>query len=419
MPNPVLTRLADERDRVHEQVDELLAAVEAEERDPSDAERSLLERQRARLDELEPQIVQLVELEERRRDARDAGALVRRRQTPAEPTDPDTPPDGEGGEGDEGEASYRTFAQYARDEILVRFDKVGAYVGREARERAAQRLTRAPAQVLTSDVPGMLPPQYLRNFMQVIDRSRPLVDASNRQTLTAGKIQFPRITERPEVAKQTAEKTEAGDGSMTVTFEDVLAETFLVAANFSWQTIQWSSPDALALWFDLAAASYAKTTDAVVGALLADADTGETAVDSDDLAGWMAAVSAAAGEVYANTGRYANTIAANPADAYPLLALVATESPVFLATGPANLSTGTFPTIGGLRFVASPGIEAGGVIVGDFSALLTAENAGAPVELRAVEPSIGGIEVGIIGAFAAEITDPGAFAEITPPAVGP
>ena len=36
--NPVLARLADERDRVHEQVDQVLAAVEAEERDPSEAE---------------------------------------------------------------------------------------------------------------------------------------------------------------------------------------------------------------------------------------------------------------------------------------------------------------------------------------------------------------------------------------------
>ena len=413
--NPVLTRLAEERDRTHEAIDEVLAAVEAEERDPSEAERGLLARQKARLEELEPQIVQLVEIEERRLDSRDARKLVRRRETPAEP-EGDEP---EGDEGEGGEGKYRTFAHYARDAILVRFDKIAAQAGTGARERAAERLTRQVPTVLSTDVPGLLPPTYLRTYMQMIDRSRPLVDASNKATLTAGKIQYPHITERPQVAKQAAEKTTAGDGSMTVIFEDVLADTYLVAANFSWQVIQWSSPDALALWFDLAGASYAKKTDAAAGAVLAGADVAPVTVASDDLAGWMAAVTAAAGEVYANTGRYANVLAASPDVAFPLAGMVAAASPVFLATGSADLSTGAFPSIGGLRFIVSAGLPAGTAIVGDFSALLTAENAGSPVELRAVEPSIGGLEVGIIGAFAAEITDPGAFAEIAPPVVVP
>ena len=420
--NPVLTRLADERDRVHEQIDQVLAGAEAEERDPSEAERELLARQKRRLEELEPQIVQLVDIEETRRDAKEARVLVRSRR--------ETPDEGEGDEGDtgtgngegegEGEGSYRTFAQYARDEILVRFDKVGAYVGPDIRRRAASRLTRQVPKVLTADVPGLLPPQYLTSYMQLIDRSRPLVDASNKVSLTAGKVQYPHITNRPEVAKQTAEKTTAGDGAMTVVFEDVLADTYLVAANFSWQVIQWSSPDALALWFNLAAADYAKKTDAAAGAVLAGADTAPITVEPPgDLAAWMGAITAAAGEVYANTGRYANTIAASPDVAFPLVGMVAAASPVFLATGAANLASGQFPAIGGLRFVTSAGLGAGTVVVGDFSALLTAENPGAPVELRAVEPSIGGIEVGIIGAFCAEITDPGAFAEIAPPVVTP
>ena len=52
------------------------------------------------------------------------------------------------------------------------------------------------------------------------------------------------------------------------------------------------------------------------------------------------------------------------------------------------------------------------VVVGDSSAVLCAETPGAPVELRAVEPSIGGLEVGIIGAFACELTEAGAFEEL-------
>ena len=43
------------------------------------------------------------------------------------------------------------------------------------------------------------------------------------------------------------------------------------------------------------------------------------------------------------------------------------------------------------------------------SALLIGENNGNPVELRVVEPRIGGYEVGIIGAFKAAVFDVNRF----------
>ena len=55
----------------------------------------------------------------------------------------------------------------------------------------------------------------------------------------------------------------------------------------------------------------------------------------------------------------------------------------------------------------SRGLDTATVLVGDSSALLVAETAGAPVELRVVEPAIGGVEVGIIGAFEAVVVDDG------------
>jgi hypothetical protein len=51
--------------------------------------------------------------------------------------------------------------------------------------------------------------------------------------------------------------------------------------------------------------------------------------------------------------------------------------------------------------------------VGDSQALLVAETSGAPVEMRAVEPSIGGMELGVIGAFKSVLTEPKAFVPIT------
>ena len=70
-------------------------------------------------------------------------------------------------------------------------------------------------------------------------------------------------------------------------------------------------------------------------------------------------------------------------------------------------------SVGPLNVVISRGMDAGVVVVGDRAGLLVAETAGAPVELRVVEPAIGGVEVGIIGAFEAVVVDDGAFSMLT------
>ena len=59
--------------------------------------------------------------------------------------------------------------------------------------------------------------------------------------------------------------------------------------------------------------------------------------------------------------------------------------------------------------VGSYGFDQDTAIVGDRDALLVAETPGAPVQMRVVEPSIGGMEVGIIGAFKAVVYDVNRF----------
>src|SRR5262249_19920451 len=120
-------------------------------------------------------------------------------------------------------------------------------------------------------VPGLILPQHIAEIFEVIDRSRPIVQSSRSINLTSGKLTWPSITGRPNVAKQTAEKT-GTFSKMTVAMLETVADTFIGAGNLSWQTIQWSSPDALALFFDLMAESYAEQTeDAAAADLVAGA----------------------------------------------------------------------------------------------------------------------------------------------------
>jgi HK97 family phage major capsid protein len=402
MPN-MLARLHDERRMTLETVDRIADEAEAEDRDLSDSDRELISRHHARVAELDPQI-DVLERQEQDRLAYLERVPVPPRRSPA------IPPAGDGDGGD----VYRTFAEYARDRLIVERNAIGALVGPQGRAAAEERISRVMANTLSSDVAGLIRPQYLDQIAQLIDKSRPIVQSARSVSLTSGKLSYPSITQKPQVGKQSAEKTESPSRTMTVAFVDVIAETYVGAGDLSWQAINWSTPDALSLWFDLAAEQYAWQTEAATGTVLAASTAQATPVipASPVLADWIAAIMGASANIYAASRRYPDTIYADIASGYGIMGNVANVSPVFFAPGTFDLRTGQ-GNVGGLRLVISAGLPAKTVVVGASSALLVAETAGAPVELRAVEPAIGGMEVGIIGAFVSKITDGGAFRKLT------
>jgi HK97 family phage major capsid protein len=397
-----------EREQALDTIDTILASAEEDERDPSEAERALVTRHRARCEELEPQIAELLEVEETRQRAAETRSVLTRGAPPDRTGEPPATRQ------TAAETPYATFAQYARDALICRVEHIGNAVGPELRQRAAERLERA-AQVhtLTSDVPGVIPDQHIAQIFEVINTARPVVASSRQIGLTSGKLTWPSVTGRPTVAKQVTEKTNPAYSKMTVIMREQLADTYLGAGNLSWQTINWSSPDALRLFFDLMAEAYAEQTESAACTTLDAAASAGGTVASADLAGWMAAIAAAAGQVRAAGGR-ANAIYLDAVTGYELLGLVAVENPVFLTVGPGSLGDAS-GNMGGLRFVVSDGFAADTAIVGDSTKLLCAETPGAPVEMRAVEPSIGGLEVGVIGAFASVAVLPGTFVQLTPP----
>jgi len=415
MPNAVLQRLVDQREQINRDIDSIHEAIEADEREPSESELQLLGLKREKLVELEPVIVAELELEETRLASRDASGVLQRAggrgQLVVTTSNTGVPQA-------VAEAVYRDFATYARDMLISRYDQIASRAGVGARDAAVERIQRAVANTLSGDVAGLIPPQHIAQIMQVIDKNRPLVNFSRRLNLTSGKITYPRITSRPTVGKQTAEKTETTSTKMQVIMVEKVASTFLGAGDLSWQAINWSTPDALGLWFDLAGEAYAQSTEgeaaSIFGAGFAPPGS-PVAVSANTVEAWNTAIAAAAGVVWNNTRRISNGIAADPATFFALAPLSTGNVQSLMPAGSLNLQTMS-GVIAGLRLFVSPGLPPDTVIVGDFSALLTAETAGAPVELRAVEPSIGGMEVGVIGAFLVELIEEGAFCAVTPPA---
>ncbi len=322
----------------------------------------------------------------------------------------------DGIDSDEDGIMYRDFSSYALDYIITRTgpecSKIAQLAGGDKAVLQAQErlgLLKRVNNTLSSNVGGLQPPQFIDQIFQVINKSRPLVDAAPSTALVRGQLTYPKITQRPLVAVQNTEKTEAGNQGMVVDMETATASTYLGGGDLSWQAINWSTPDALQLWFDLAAANYALKTETDAGDVVTDSAFAHIIstplTSTPDFATFMTAVGAGYSKVYADSGRIANTIVMAPDRFGYLLGTTSTPTAIFV-----NVSG---EQVGPLNFLVSRGLGAGEIVVGDMAGLLVAETPGAPVELRVVEPAIGGVEVGLIGAFEAVIVDDGSFSLIT------
>lgn len=407
-----LERLMDERATVTKLHEDLQAVAEGrEDKRYTEIEEEQLAGYHARSQQLDEEIGTLGEALKREQDSVAASKTIRAHMAGEQA----------GVDNDGDTIKYRDFHTFARDVILTRRGNIteqiaGMAGGDRVKEAARERLARTPANTLSSDVPGLIPEQHVAQIFQVIDASRPLVASAQRAALTRGRLSFPKITQRPVVAVQATEKTEAGNQKMIVGMEETTASTYLGGGDLSWQTIEWSTPDALDLWFRLAAADYALKTEQDAGEVLQTAgfenNISSTLGATPTYDQWIAAIVAGAAEVYTNSGRLADTLYMAPDRFYAFAALIpATNAAVFV--GGALSLTGQGGSFAGLRMVVSRGLDSGVALVGDSEGLLVAETPGAPVQLRVVEPAIGGLEVGIIGAFEAVAVEDEAFSLLT------
>lgn len=408
-----LANLIDERELVRSKHEEKLAEIQTrDDKSLTESDSQLLTGYRERAARLDDEVRDLAEEIKRHNDSIEESKAIRRVLSGTAVGDVEADEDG---------VVYRTMAAYARDMILTSSGRVAGQIqaqfgNKEEIQRAAERLQmvkRLPANTLSSNVGGLTPPQHIAQIFQVIDSSRPLVESGTRAELNRGTLTYPVVTTPPVVAVQGSEKTEAGNTGMVIDMVTKTASTYLGGGDLSWQAINWSTPNALDLWFRLVAADYALKTETdaatVVSASAFLNNISSPLAGTPSFVELMAGIGAGGGEVYANSGRMADTLYMAPDRYWYAVGLASDSSLAFGQTALLNVNGEQR----NLNVVVSRGLNAGEMIVGDSDALLVAETPGAPVELRVVEPAIGGVEVGLIGAFEAAVVDDGAFALIT------
>lgn len=341
-----------------------------------------------------------------------------------EPDDVDDDDD----EGDDGDAETSTSARPARGRATAgrpttagvpfqrrrptaRDTSLSAVCRRLAATGGDPRLVRAALNdVTTTDVPGLMRPQYVDELVGLLTIGTPAINAFRQGNLTSNPVVFPHWTTLPTVDKVTggppAEKVAIPTGDAVIGSLSFAVDTYAGGNDVSVQTIDWSSPAFLEAYFQAATEVYGRKIEQAyeTGLLAWATSVGVIAPGTPIVEVLGAMLSAVAGKGFPGS----------------LVVLVAGD--VFgslwvelAGGGPGifSLVSADFPTP---RIVPAPYLPAGTILTGMTGAAISFQNTGAPVRLRAVDVSLLGVDVGVYGYFAAGALYPAALLKATVPA---
>ena len=122
---------------------------------------------------------------------------------------------------------------------------------------------RIQAELITSDNLGVVPEQFLNEFIGIIDPARPFLDSTRKLAIPAAGLTMnvPVLETRPTVAVQAAEKDELQSTITEITSTSFTPLTIGGYGDISLQLLRRSDPSYLSLYTELLAEAYAIMAD--------------------------------------------------------------------------------------------------------------------------------------------------------------
>lgn len=279
--------------------------------------------------------------------------------------------------------------------------------------RVIRELTAAWTNVVTTDVGGLVQPQWLTEVIGLIEFGAPISAAFRSGVITSSPINYPYWIDLPDVGVQATQKTEIASGPAQIGTRTITVQTIAGGNDVARQAIDWSTPDFVAEYFRAATEVWARTADA---SFLADlvAAAGHTidAGGAPPTTSLIDIIGAAVG-VAASAGVSGQILFVCSGDIYGALWTT-------LATAMGSLFTavnGGFPTP---RVVLAPMAAPGTLIIAPSNAAISFTSPGAPVRLQALELSKGGVDLAVWGYYAHATLYPSAVTKVinyVPPVV--
>ena len=274
--------------------------------------------------------------------------------------------------------------------------------------QASARIRAAFTNVLTVDVPGAVPP-YRAELVPTISYGMPLVDAITTRPLPpyGMRVEYPIWTDPPDsYAIQAGEKQAIASGMvrMDTGFADV--KTWAQGNDISFQTANRSDPSFIELYLQECGKNAAKVYDQYVGNQLLAAATAATA--GTDFVSNVAALYAALDPTTTPAG---SLFLAVSYDVHTSLIGVTGD------VGPAywDLSIGLGSMIPGVNggIVVDPWLPAGTMLLGSKAGAVSYGGPAESADVRVVDVSLLGIDIGVYFMAALAIPYPDAFAKLT------
>lgn len=291
-----------------------------------------------------------------------------------------------------------------------------------ARERMVDH-ARAIVDSTTANTAGILPPAWLTNIVDYLGILRPTISAFSTQPLPSSgmTVNFPTVTVRPLVGKQTTEKTDVSSRATTIVAGSAAVATYGGGEDISVQVIQRTDPSYLAIVNELYAEELATKEDADAATTLVAAVpaggannlTLSAATNGSDINKQLAA---AGKQILSVRGNLDTFVMGLDLWAYVVGAADSTGRPLFPTTGPnnpvgqsaINVSTGNAR---GLTFVADPNMAATVGVAGDsraFTSML-----GGVQTMRADNPQKLGTDYAVFEFAAFAVRRPSALVKFT------
>ena len=251
-------------------------------------------------------------------------------------------------------------------------------VGGDKFQAMREAIQAAAPNVLTSDIPGILPLPIVQPTYNNFQGRRPVVDAIGARAMPqSGKVFIrPKVTTHTSISAQATENSALDDGTYVVSDEQVTKGTFGGFVTLSEQSIDWSTPEVIGLVLDDMARIYANATDnkaaddLVAGATVTEAFGNDATNPSQ----WLDFISAGAQEILSGSnGNLPTHLFVSPNMWGYLLGLSDTsDRPLFPQIGPmnafGNLAPGQANGVAfGLQVVVDRNFATDTVIIGDAS----------------------------------------------------
>jgi len=286
----------------------------------------------------------------------------------------------------------------ARDTSLAGISRVLASTGGDP------RLVRAAlADVTTTDVPGLVRPQYVDELLGLLGQGTPAIDAFRQGNMTSNPVVFPTWTTLPLVDKVTGEKVAIPSGDAVIGSQTIAVDTYAGGNDVSVQTIDWASPDFLTAYFQACTEIYGRKIEAAFETGLLAWATDLALIAPNGIIDVIGAVIAAV----AGKGLPGSLVLLVSGD---VLGSMFVELANSGSAGLFAAVNASFPTP---RFVIAPHLPAGTVVGGMSGCAISFQNSGAPIRLRAVDVGLLGVDVGVYGYFAAAALYPAGLVKAT------